>query len=128
MFDLNRLVSNDIVSVLNTYGVEAAGKTIINEVNSIFNHYGISVDRRHLSLVSDFMTFNGGYRPFNRFGMNENPSSLLRMSYETTMNYLTESALRHSGDPGKSPSACIVLGKPTKVGTNYMDVFQILNN
>lgn len=128
LFDLNRLVSNDIVSVLNTYGVEAAGKTIINEVNSIFNHYGISVDRRHLSLVSDFMTFNGGYRPFNRFGMNENPSSLLRMSYETTMNYLTESAVRHTGDPGKSPSACIVLGKPTKVGTNYMDVFQILNN
>jgi DNA-directed RNA polymerase I subunit RPA1 len=128
LFDLNKLVSNDVVSVLNTYGVEAAAKTIINEVNAIFKHYGISVDRRHLSLISDFMTFNGGYRPFNRFGMNENPSSLLRMSYETTMNYLTESAVEHSGDPGKSPSACIVLGKPARVGTNYMDVFQLLNN
>lgn len=128
LLELNKLVSNDIVAVLNTYGVEAAGRTIINEVNGIFSHYGISVDRRHLTLIADFMTFNGGYRPFNRFGMNENPSALLRMSYETTMNYLTDVAVSCSGDPGKSPSACIVLGKPPRVGTNYMDVFQLLNN
>jgi DNA-directed RNA polymerase I subunit RPA1 len=128
LFDLNKLSSNDIVAVLNTYGVEAAAKTIINEVNSIFKHYGIKVDTRHLTLISDFMTFNGGYRPFNRFGMNENPSPLLRMSYETTMGYLADSAFSHDMDTGKSPSSCIVLGKPVRVGTNYMDVFQILNN
>lgn len=128
LLELNKLVSNDIVAVLNTYGVEAAGRTIINEVNGIFSHYGINVDKRHLTLIADFMTFNGGYRPFNRFGMNENPSALLRMSYETTMNYLTDVAVDCSGDPGKSPSACIVLGKPPRVGTNYMDVFQLLNN
>jgi DNA-directed RNA polymerase I subunit RPA1 len=74
------------------------------------------------------MTFNGGYRPFNRFGMNENPSPLLRMSYETTMNYLSDSALTRQIDLGKTPSACIVLGKPARIGTNYMDVFQVLNS
>lgn len=128
LFDLKKITSNDIVSVLNTYGVEAAAKTITNEVNTIFSHYGISVDKRHLNLIADFMTFNGGYRPFNRFGMNENPSALLRMSYETTMTYLSASAISNEIDPGKSPSACIVLGKPVRAGTNYMDIFQQINN
>jgi DNA-directed RNA polymerase I subunit RPA1 len=128
LFELNRISSNDVVSVLKTYGVEAAGRTIVNEIGSIFSHYGISVDKRHLNLISDFMTFNGGYRPFNRFGMNENPSPLLRMSYETTMNYLSDASLINETDPGRSPSACIVLGKPTRTGTNYMDIFQVINN
>ena len=128
LFELNQITSNDVVTVLNTYGVEAAAKTIITEVNGIFSHYGISVDKRHLNLIADFMTFNGGYRPFNRFGMNDNPSPLLKMSYETTMNYLSDAAISNEVDPGKSPSACIVLGKPVRAGTNYMDVFQLLNN
>jgi hypothetical protein len=50
------------------------------------------------------------------------------MSYETTMGYLADSAISSDSDPGKSPSACIVLGKPARVGTNYMDVFQVLNS
>lgn len=128
LFNLKKARSNDIVAVLKTYGVEAAAKTIINEVYGIFDNYGISVDKRHLTLIADFMTFNGGYRPFNRFGMNENPSPLLRMSYETTMNYLSDSALTGQIDLGKTPSACIVLGKPARIGTNYMDVFQVLNS
>ena len=35
----------------------------------VFGVYGISVDTRHLSLISDFMTFNGEYRAFNRIGI-----------------------------------------------------------
>ena len=114
--------------MLNTYGVEAAAKTIIDEIVAIFSFYNTSVDFRHLNLIADFMTFNGGYRPFNRFGMNENPSPLLKMSYETTMDYLSNAAIFHEKDSGVSPSASIVLGKPARIGTNYMDIFQVINS
>ena len=92
---MKKISSNDIIGVFNYYGIEAAVQTIIKELNSIFAVYGIVVDRRHLALVADFMTFTGSYRPFNRVGMAENPSPLLRMSYETTMKFMTESALEN---------------------------------
>jgi len=36
-------------------GIEAGRATIINEIKSVFGVYGISVDRRHLSLIADYM-------------------------------------------------------------------------
>ena len=50
--------------------------------------YAIEVNYRHLSLIADFMTFNGSYRPFNRNGMEESSSPFMKMSFETTMKYL----------------------------------------
>ncbi len=34
----------------------------------MFDVYGIGVDTRHLSLVADYMTQHGDYRPMNRMG------------------------------------------------------------
>ena len=36
--------------------MEAARATIMHEVSSVFNAYGIGVDPRHLCLIADFMT------------------------------------------------------------------------
>jgi DNA-directed RNA polymerase I subunit RPA1 len=57
LVDINRIRSNDIHAMLNTYGVEAARSTIINEIMSVFKHYSISVNRRHIGLLADYMTF-----------------------------------------------------------------------
>lgn len=51
------------------YGVEAARAAIAREIKTVFSVYGITVDPRHLSLIADYMTFSGGYRPMNRYGM-----------------------------------------------------------
>jgi|GEM_PF-1188445 len=91
--DLNKIYSNDIAAILRTYGVEAARGAIIKEIDSVFGVYGISVDRRHLSLIADYMTFEGAYKPFNRMGIASNPSPFVSMSYETTMSFLTSATL-----------------------------------
>jgi len=51
-----RLATNDVGSILGTYGVEAARATLMREVSSVFGAYGIGVDPRHLGLIADFMT------------------------------------------------------------------------
>ena len=53
--DVNRIASNDIRAILETYGVEAARSTIMKEIAKVFDVYGISVDLRHLSLIADYM-------------------------------------------------------------------------
>jgi DNA-directed RNA polymerase I subunit RPA1 len=80
----NKISSNDIWAIRCTYGVEAAAASIGQQITSVFGVYGIEVDPRHLSLISDYMTFNGEYKPMNRRGMVDGSSAFLQMSFETS--------------------------------------------
>ncbi|XP_010251904.1 PREDICTED: DNA-directed RNA polymerase I subunit 1 [Nelumbo nucifera] len=125
--DIRRLKSNDIHAVLNTYGVEAARATIIEQVNQVFKSYGIAVNIRHLSLIADFMTQTGGYRPMSRFGIAETISPFSKMSYETASRFVIEAAYHGEMDNLESPSARICLGLPVKMGTGCFDLMQKIN-
>lgn len=108
--NVNRLGSNDIYKIGLKYGVEAMRAQLLSEVRSVFKMYGIEVNYRHLSLIADFMTFNGKYRAFNRIGMEESSSPFLKMSFETTMKYLVGSCLTKDTDDMSTPSSALVLG------------------
>jgi len=123
--DLPNVRSNHIHAVLNFYGVEAARSCIVHEIASVFGVYGISVDPRHLGLIADYMTHEGGYKALNRHGMYAEPSPLLKMTYETTMGFLSDAARHGDVDTLNTPSASIVLGKPPKCGTG---AFELLAN
>lgn len=121
--DIRRITSNDIHAVLNTYGVEAARAAIITEIFTVFNHYGVSVDMRHLTLIADYMTHNGGYRPMSRIGgIAESISPFSKMSFETASKFLVEAASYGRVDNLETPSARITLGLPAKVGTGCFDL------
>ncbi|GAB2269507.1 hypothetical protein Dimus_004424 [Dionaea muscipula] len=125
--DINYIASNDIHAVLNTYGVEAARAAIVTEVFRVFNHYGVSVDMRHLSLIADHMTHTGGYRPMSRFGaIADSISPFAKMSFETSSKFAVEAANYGLADNMETPSARICVGLPAKVGTGCFDLFQDL--
>ncbi|CAH2351349.1 DNA-directed RNA polymerase I subunit Rpa190p [[Candida] railenensis] len=121
--DVNGITSNDIASVLKTYGVEAARNTIVNEINNVFSTYAIVVSSRHLDLIGDMMTREGSYLAFNRQGIDTSTSAFMKMSYETTCQFLTKAVLDGEREDLESPSARIVLGKLSNVGTGSFDVF-----
>lgn len=126
LIDINRILTNDLATVLRIYGahnphvnylpltnglgVEAMRATLINEIQSVFAIYGVNVDRRHLDLIGDFMSYEGKCRPFNRMGtplarlalrwmltvsagINGSTSPLLKMSFETTMQFMQDACL-----------------------------------
>ncbi|CAK9780803.1 beta and beta-prime subunits of DNA dependent RNA-polymerase [Cutaneotrichosporon oleaginosum] len=122
LVDLDKIGSNDVYAILQTYGVEAARRTIINEMAGIFGVYGIGVDYRHLTVIADYMTHAGGYSPFNRTGISQKSSPLLKASFETTVAFLSDATLHGDFDDLTSPAARIVLGKPSGSGTGAFDV------
>ena len=119
--DHKELLSNDIWAVRCAYGVEAARRTIVDQIRGVFAVYGISVDPRHLSLIADSMTFDGGFKAMNRVGMITSSSGFLKMSFETTANFLLEAALNNHAEALMSPSANIVVGNPIKHGTGAFE-------
>jgi len=119
--DHARLLSNDIWAVRCAYGVEAARSSIMEQIRSVFAVYGISVDPRHLMLIADYMTYDGDYKPMNRYGMGSQASEFLKMSYETTVQFLMQAALAGTKDTLTNPSSSLVLGQPITHGTGAFE-------
>jgi len=124
ILDLDRTETNHSYALKSKYGVEAMRANIVKEILMVFGVYGISVDKRHLALIGDFMTFNGDYRAFNRIGMEESSSPFLKMSYETTMKYLVSASQGQERDDMSAPSSAVVLGQIARVGTGMFDILQ----
>ena len=120
----------------------------------MFKVYGIGVDHRHLTIIADYMTFEGGYKPFNRAGMNESTSPYQKMSFETTTAFLADATMyvyigvqrrmwsrtvadvanyvllwrrRGAQDPMRNASASLVLGKVVEGGTGCFELYQPLS-
>lgn len=126
--DVNGITSNDVVAVLKTYGVEAARNTIVREINNVFKTYAISVNTRHLDLIADMMTREGTYLAFNRQGVDSGTSPFMKMSFETTCQFLTKAVMESDTDNLVSPSSTIVVGKLAKIGTGSFDVLTPIAN
>ncbi|CAD6991779.1 unnamed protein product [Ceratitis capitata] len=127
ILDLNRLYSNDIHAIAKTYGIEAAAQVIIKEVTNVFKVYGITVDRRHLSLIADYMTFNGSFQPLSRKGMEHSSSPLQQMSFESCLQFLKNAAGSGLVDELNSPSSRLMVGLPVRNGTGAFELLTKIN-
>ncbi|KAL9599219.1 MAG: hypothetical protein Q9219_004000 [cf. Caloplaca sp. 3 TL-2023] len=123
----HKILTNDIGAMLEHYGVEAARSTIIREMDAVFQSHSIKVDMRHLNLIADFMTRGGEFSPFNRMGMRDAVSPFMKMSFETTLQFVASAVLAGDWDTLDGPSARIVAGRLSKVGTGSFDILVPLN-
>jgi DNA-directed RNA polymerase I subunit RPA1 len=94
MVEVNKLRSSDIWAMMQAYGVEAGRACIVEEIGNVFASYGISVNSRHLTLIADYMTFDGTFRPMNRLGMDWG-EPLQRHFEETELKALLSQEHRH---------------------------------
>ncbi|CAI4212460.1 unnamed protein product [Parascedosporium putredinis] len=123
--DVNRIITNDIATTLEEYGVEACRSNIMGELRGVFQSHNITVDNRHLNLIADHMTRNGGFTPFNRLGLAGNVSPFTKMSFETTVAFLRDALIEGDWDDLTTPSARIVVGQLGRVGTGSFDVLGV---
>uniref|UniRef100_H3CXM9 DNA-directed RNA polymerase subunit n=1 Tax=Tetraodon nigroviridis TaxID=99883 RepID=H3CXM9_TETNG len=126
VLDVNRLYSNEVHAMANKYGIEVALKVIEKEIKDVFAVYGIEVDPRHLSLVADYMCFEGVYKPLNRHAIRSNSSPLQQMTFETSYKFIKQATMLGSHDRLASPSASLVVGKLVKGGTGLFELKQPL--
>lgn len=127
ILDLNKLYTNDIHAVAKTYGIEAAARVVVKEVQNVFKVYGITVDPRHLSLISDYMTFDGTFKPLNRKGIESSASPLQQISFESALQFLKNAVVYGRTDNINSPSSCLMVGHPCKTGTGSFGLINDLS-
>ncbi|XP_065342582.1 DNA-directed RNA polymerase I subunit RPA1 [Cloeon dipterum] len=122
ILDINRMYVNDIYAFSQVYGIEAASRILVKEVQNVFGVYGITVDPRHLLLIADYMTFDGSYKALNRGGIAAHSSPLQQMTFESSLTFMRSAVLEAKTDCVRTPSACLVAGQAIKVGTGSFDL------
>jgi DNA-directed RNA polymerase III subunit RPC1 len=121
----DRTKSNHIIELQKVLGIEAARSVIASEIKYIMQAYGITVDRRHLTLLSDVMTFKGEVLGITRFGVAKMKESVLMLaSFEKTTDHLFDAAVHSREDSIVGVSECIIMGVPIPIGTG---LFKLLN-
>ena len=110
--------SNHVMENEKALGVEAARTKICSEIKMIMGCYGITLDSRHLMLLSDVMTYKGEVLGITRFGMAKMKDSVLMLaSFEKTTDHLFDAALHGRTDYIDGVSECIIMGIPMAIGT-----------
>ncbi len=117
--------SNHIIEMQRVLGIEAARSMISSEIKYIMTAYGITVDRRHLMLLSDVMTFKGEVLGITRFGVAKMKESVLMLaSFEKTTDHLFDAAVHSREDSIVGVSECIIMGVPIPIGTGLFKLVQ----
>lgn len=116
--DISRIYTNNIGEIYEVFGIEAARNAIIKEATSTLNEQGLTVDIRHIMLVSDIMCCDGEVKQIGRHGISgEKASVFARAAFEVTVNHLLDAGMRGDVDELNGVTENIIVGQPIKLGT-----------
>ena len=121
--DQKRTTTNNIHEVLKVLGVEAARRAIVLDAWNTMKEGGLSVDIRHIMLVSDMMTADGDIKAIGRYGVAGAKGSVLaRANFEETIKHLTRAAVRAETDKLESIIENVMINQVVPVGTGMFDL------
>ncbi|XP_060520188.1 DNA-directed RNA polymerase III subunit RPC1 [Cylas formicarius] len=123
--DGKRTVSNNVMEVYQTLGIEAARETIMSEIKMVMENHGMSVDYRHIMLLAAQMTHTGEVLGITRQGLSKMKQSVLNLaSFEKTADHLFDAAYYGQTDKISGVSENIIMGMPAPIGTG---IFKLLH-
>ncbi len=116
--DATRTYTNNIGEIYEVFGIEAARNAIIKEATDTLAEQGLTVDIRHIMLVSDIMCCDGEVKQIGRHGISgEKASVFARAAFEVTVTHLLDAGMRGDRDELNGVTENIIVGQPIKLGT-----------
>ncbi|OEL25158.1 DNA-directed RNA polymerase III subunit 1 [Dichanthelium oligosanthes] len=127
--DARNTKSNHIMEMNRTLGIEAARRSIIDEIQYTMKSHGMNIDVRHMMLLADLMTYKGEVLGITRYGIAKMKSSVLMLaSFEKTSEHLFNASYSGREDEIEGVSECIIMGIPMQLGTGILKVRQRLDH
>lgn len=121
--DVTRTKTNDITEIADVLGIEAARNAIINETLDTLDEQGLMVDVRHIMLISDMMTVDGGVMAIGRHGISgEKASVLARAAFEITVDHLLKAGVRGEVEELSGVVENVIVGRPVRLGTGMVEL------
>ena len=121
--DLTRTYCNDIITVYEIFGIEAARNLIIRQIITVLTSNGSGTNYQHIGMFGDLMTNVGSLTSIDRHGLNKlDTDPFSRASFEKTVDQLITAAVFNEVDYMKSVSSRIMAGLCIKGGTGLCNL------
>ena len=121
--DATRTSTNSIQEIYEVLGIEAARNAIVKEAYNTLQEQGLTVDIRHIMLVSDMMTNDGDVKAIGRHGISGRKSSVLaRAAFEITAHHLLRAAIQGEVDYLDGVAENVIVGQPVTLGTGAVNL------
>jgi DNA-directed RNA polymerase II subunit RPB1 len=121
--DSTRTLSNDIIEIFDVLGIEAARRTIYNELADVIEFDGTYLNYHHMALLCDRMTANIKLVSIFRHGINnDNIGPIAKASFEETPEMFLKAARHAELDTMRGVSANVMCGQEGFVGTSAFQV------
>mgnify|MGYP000149051844 CR=1 FL=1 len=121
--DLNKTITNNIMDVYETFGIEIARAVLLKEIMGAYSNAGGEVNYQHVTMIVDQMTAMGTINSIDRHGMNKSDSDpLARASFEKTVEQLLIASVYGETDYMRSVSSRIMAGAVVKGGTGFCEI------
>ena len=122
--DVNKTYTNSVTEMYKTLGIEAARQSIYNEFLEITEKDGTYINRHHLGLLTDRMTYSHKMISIFRHGINNDDIGVIaKASFEETPEMFLKAARHAELDKMHGISANVMCGQLGFYGTNS---FQLL--
>lgn len=116
--DPTKMYTNNLKEIERVYGIEAARSAIIREIRDVLEMQKLSVDIRHIMLISDAMTYSGTIKSIGRHGLSgEKVGVLGRAAFEETIKHLINASAFSEEEKLVGVTENIIVGQTVPVGT-----------
>jgi len=120
--DNNRCYANEMNTIYRLYGIEAARKSLICEINKVFAG-DLKLNYHHVSILCDVMTNSGEIVSIDRHGFGKmDTDPLSKASFERTVEMLVNSAVFGEVDNLRSVSSRLIMGRAIRCGTGFPEI------
>jgi DNA-directed RNA polymerase subunit A'' len=119
--DFSKAYTNDIHEVKKVLGIEAARNALLKEFKQVLDLQGLSVDVRHLMLLTDAMTMGGNITSIGRHGLSGKKAGVLaRAAFEETIKHLVNASIKGESDNLVGVTENIIIGQTVPIGTGLV--------
>ena len=116
--DFKKTKSNNVWDIMEILGIECAHNFLVEEFSKV-----ITVNKRHLNILLDSMTFQGKIMSVSRYGIDRKQvGPLAKACFEQPCENFLISATKGEIDDIVGVTASITLGKLSRIGTGSVDL------
>lgn len=113
---------DDIHTIYAKYGIEALRRFLIDEIYRIICSDSVYINKRHIELLVDTMTYTGEITAVSRDGISADTGPITKIMFEDAIKWIKLSTQKFEKDDANSLSACVMLGKKAAIGTGSAKV------
>lgn len=120
--DFKRTMCDDIHSIVNVLGIEAARRFLIEEVTRVISFDGTYVNPRFFQLLADSMTNTGTLTCVRRYGISRDEGPITKILFEQPIDNAVDASFNTEPDHIQSVSSSVMFGKVSKAGTGSVSI------